>query len=288
MEQIRSITRSDELSELRTIFSQVVIFASINNILQINLILDANAILSDIRWLVCKAHQKDVRTGLIESIDAGTVIAFAPSYIEVEIQKNIPIIADEEGVDPQLFFDCWDSIKQKINFNDCGGPETGYKDPKDVPYLKLYKTTGYPVVTNDSHLSEMGAKTVKIQVTALAKSYSREAVIEYKIKMIGIGTVVLTNATIKAVVELIRSIVKGIHKIPVWALLIVLSGFIYMASNNSFRLYLKTIMETLPPITKECCEKLFSIVLELNTEHSSSKLKANEARKTLLNDIGVS
>ncbi len=287
MEHIKSISRSDELADLRNIFSQGGIFETFNNILQINLILDANVILADIRWLVCKARQKDARTGLIESIDAGTVVVYAPSYLEVEIQKNIPLIAEEEGVDPQLFFNHWNSIKHKINFSDCGGPEAGYADPKDVPYLKLHEVTGYSVITEDKHLAEMGAKAIQIQVMALSKSYSREAVIEYKIKMLGLGTVVLTNASINAAVGLIRSLVKNIPKIPVWAWLIVLVGFVYLVSHESFRNWLRTMMAALPPSAKECCEILFSIVLELSTEHSNAKFKADALKQDLLNKIGV-
>ena len=211
----------------------------------------ANAVLADLRWLVCKAKNPLARTNLIEAIDAETIIAYAPTFLEIEIKKNIPIIASEENVDETLFVEQWEVFREKINFIESGGPVDGAIDPKDMPYVNLHNATGYPVLSEDSHISRMGAKAVSIQVTASALDYSRNAVVEYKIKIGALRTFIITGSMIQAASELIRSLGKALSRIPPWAWLLVVAGFAFILSIECIRFWLKEKISSLPNASKK-------------------------------------
>lgn len=125
--KIQDTTRSDELTGFgfRAMFSEGGLFGQFGHLVQIKLILDANSVLADLRWLVCKAKNSLARTSLLESIDSETIIPFAPTYLNIEVQKNIPLIAREEGVEPSLLFEKWELFRPKITFVDVGGPVEG-------------------------------------------------------------------------------------------------------------------------------------------------------------------
>ncbi len=282
---IRNITRSDELVELREMFSTDGIFAHFGHLVQIELVLDANAVLADIRWFVCKAKCPSARTNLLESIDAETIVAYAPTYIEIEIAKNIPKIAEEEGVEASLLFAQWEVFKSKLQFVECGGPENGAIDPKDVPYVKLHNVTGFPVLSEDPHISKMGAKVIGIQVTALAQNYSREAVIEYKIKVGALTTFTITGAMVKAASDLIRSLGKSLRRIPPWAWLLIIAGFVFALSVDSVRTLLKEKLSTLPEASKKFGHCLIQTLEPVLLEYQKSQAQANAAKAALLGEV---
>lgn len=281
---IKSNTKSDELVALRRMFSDEGLFAQFSQLIQIHLILDANAVLSDLRWLVCKAKSQGARTKLLESLDSETIIAYAPTYLHVEIKKNIPVIAEEEGVDSALLFERWEVYKKKITFIESGGPVEGEIDPKDAPYVNLHKSTGFPVLTEDQHISRMGARVVNIQVTALAHSYGREAVIEYKIKAGFLGVFTITSKMIEAASGLVRSIADYVGRIPAWVLLMVIGVFIYAITFEGFRSWLKQQISVLKGNAKKIALGLYEIMEPVVLEHKSSKEKAMKIAEQLVSE----
>ena len=281
---IRDIARSDELVGLREMFSTDGIFAQLGHLVQIELVLDANAVLADIRWLVCKAKCPSARTNLLESIDAETIVAYAPTYIEIEIAKNIPKIA-EEGIDASLLLAQWEVFKSKIRFVECGGPENGAIDPKDVPYVKLHNITGFPVLSEDPHISKMGAKAISIQVTALAQTYSREAVVEYTIKVGALTTFMITGAMVKAASDLIRSLGQSLRRIPPWAWLLIITGFAFALSVDGVRRWLEEKLSTLPEASKTFGYCLIQTLKPVVLEHQRSQTQANAAKASLLREL---
>ncbi len=278
-------TTSDELSSLRKLFSEDGLFASFGNLFQINLILDANAILKDIRWLACKAKNPNARTSLIEAIDAKTIIAFAPTFLEEEIQKNIPLIAEEEGIEAHLFFKKWEQIKTKINFIESGGPDSQGHDPKDVPYVKLHNEMGYPILSNDSDISKMGAKAIKVELMVYARDYSREAAVEYKLKAGFLGVFVITSSMISVVSDFIRSLKPSIQKIPPWAWLLVLVSIILLLANEGFKNWLTMKVRGLSEQAKENGIKLIEMLEPIILEHQNRQLKANQNKNDLIEKI---
>lgn len=278
-------TKSDELAEIRQIFSENGLFGKYGNLFQIDIILDANTVLADIRWLVCKAKNPNARTSLIESIDARTVIAHAPTFLHVEIEKNIPILADEEGVDASLLFSKWEYLKQKINFLECGGPNEEALDPKDAPYVNAHILTGHPVLSEDSHIPKMGAKIINVCVSTFARDYSRDAVIEYKIKAGALGIIVVTESMIGAAVNLLRSLAAHLKYIPFWAWLLVIAGFAFALSFEAFRTYLLERLKAFSANTVNVAKHLIAQLEPVVLEYKARQERANLAKDKILTEI---
>src|ERR1700693_3099104 len=93
------IIRSDTLPELRRLLEKVPELREyLGKILQVVLVLDACCVQSELRWRVGSRKNAAARTYLHEAMVSGVIVAFAPIFLEVEIQKYIPNIAEDEGV----------------------------------------------------------------------------------------------------------------------------------------------------------------------------------------------
>ena len=280
-------TKSDELADLRRLFTGNGLFSAFGSLLEIKLILDANAVLADIRWLVCKARNQEARTSLIESLDAETIVAYAPTYLEIEIIKNIPLIASNEKVDPKLLFEKWELLKNKIIFIESGEPVDGELDPKDAPYVRLHEATGHPVLSTDRHIPKMGAKVISIQITAHAKDYSRCAAIEYKIKAGALGAFYISATVIKAASDFLRSLTPALKRIPSWAWLLLIGLFAWAMTCERVRNWLKIKIEALTESSKNLSVNLMELLQPIILEYQENNKKTTAAKKLALKEINA-
>lgn len=278
---IKDITSSDELALFRELFSKDGGFAQFGEIFQLNLILDANTILSEIRWHCAKREKQHARTSLLESINSSVIVAHAPIFLKKEVISNIPKIASEIGVDAEFLVKFWEEYEKNINFIDSGGPGDSDIDPKDVPYSRLHEATGYPIATRDSDLSKMGAKIVEIEVSTLTRDYSRNAAVQYKIAMAGIGTVYISQALIRSAVAVIKSLVQNVSKVPAWAWLLLIGGCIWAWSYPAFRSWLSRLVESLPENSKALGSTLLVEISNLGIEYIESAEEANRIREKI-------
>lgn len=284
--EFRKTTKSDDLAGLREIFSEGGPFEQFGNILQVNLILDANTVLSDIQWLSAKAKSNEVRTSLLESIDSSVVNAFAPTFLVEEVLKHIPKISQETGSDESSLLLHWEKYREKIIFIDTGGPAPSDIDPKDMPYVRLQELTGYPIATRDKDIALMGAKAVKVEISTLTRDYSRNAAIQYKIAATGIGTLYITEGLIRAAVGLIKSLVNNISRIPAWAWMLLIGGCIWAWSNISIRTWLLQAFEILPENSQIFGKIFIDEISQIFLEHSNYVLESERLRKRLSSELG--
>jgi len=279
--------RSDQLPILRRMFSEKGMFAQFGHLFQIKIVLDANAVLADLRWLVCKAKKPDARTNLLEAIESETIVVFAPTYLNVEIEKNIPLIAKEEGFDPNLLLKKWLLYKKNITFIESGGPEKNAIDPKDVPYVKLHMATGYSVLTRDSHISKMGAKAVGVEITASAKNYARSAVIEYTIKAGYLGAFIVTGSIIGAAATFVREALGQKGRIPSWVWMMVVSLFVLAICFKGIRGLLLQEIQNISSSANGAAKSLFNTLEPVFLDYQRSQLAATESRDQLLKKVEV-
>src|SRR6267378_1431991 len=93
------IIRSDTLPQLRRLVEKLPALREFfGDVLEVILVLDACCVQGELRWRVGARKNPAARTYLHEAMVSGVVVAFAPFFLEVEIQKYIPKIAEDEGV----------------------------------------------------------------------------------------------------------------------------------------------------------------------------------------------
>lgn len=283
----KDITTSDDLCLLRELFSKDGGFAQFGEIFQLNLILDANTILSEIRWLCAKREKQHARTSLLESIDSTVIVAHAPTFLKEEVISHIPKIASEIGVNSELLITHWEEFEKKITFTDSGGPGDSEIDPKDIPYSRLHEATGFPIATRDRDLAEMGAKIVEIEISTLTRDYSRNAAVQYKIALAGIGTIFISQALIRSAIAVIRSLAQKVSRVPAWAWLLLIGGCIWAWSYPAFRSWLSRIVESLPEDSKALGSVLLVEISNLGIEYIESAEEASRIREIISKEYDI-
>jgi predicted nucleic acid-binding protein len=154
---------------------------------------DVNVVLGDLLWMATR-RQPEGRTNLLEAMDAGTVLAFAPRALESKVLEKIDVLAEEEGVSAERLREEWVLYRKRISFHDPQPQERPaiVPDPEDLPYLDLHLELATDAVySQDRHLRMMGAPVIdKKQVLAL-RNYSRAAASRTTLQFAGGVTIVL-------------------------------------------------------------------------------------------------
>lgn len=279
--------KSDDLPRLREVFLNNPWFLWAVNIVQIPLIVDASAIIEDIRWLSCVAENPKARTNLLEAIQAKTVVAYAPTFLDEELEKNIRLIAEEEDVSVETLQVHWERYRRHLHFVDCGGPDDTYLDPKDAPYVKLQRKLDAPVSTRDSHFAQMGVPIISVERIAAARDYSREAAVEYTIKIAGIGSLIISAAMMRGAWELLRSLGIQIQRLPGWISLVVICIACAALLSERTRTWLLEKVKLWGPGTREAIIGFADELRPLFEQHYESQRRANESRNVLVDRVDV-
>jgi len=279
--------RSDDLPILRDIFQNIQTFLRFPEIVQIPLIVDASAIIEDIRWLSCIASNTEARTNLLEAIESQTILAYAPTYIDEELAKNIPIVAAEEGVSVELLETQWGRFRQSLRLIDCGGPDERFLDQKDAPYVKLQREIDAPVSSRDPHFNQMGVPLISVKIIRAAKDYSREAAVEYSIKIAGVGSLMVSTAIVRGAWELLRSLGVEVRRLPSWLWLVVLGAVCAAVTSERVQEWLTQKAKLWGPDVRHAMMTLIEELAPLIEQHYESQRRANELRSVLVEKVDV-
>jgi len=171
------IIRSDTLPELRRVLEKLPALREyLGDVLQVVLVLDACCVQSELRWRVGARKNPTARTYLHEAMVSGVVVAFAPFFLEAEIQKYILKIAEDEGVLVDRVQEEWKEFKVLIRFYEPAQSKLpgSSVDPKDIDYLQvLDQVNGDFVYTSDSDFLKMGARVMPSGLDRVLRDYAR-------------------------------------------------------------------------------------------------------------------
>lgn len=276
MRSSEPIIKSDTLANLRPIFEEGEFLEAFGKIFQVNLIVDANVIIADLRWLALKRKNPDARPQLLEVLQAQTIKAFAPTFLHDELRVNIPLLAAKENLPQEELEAHWETYKALISFIDVGGPEEGQQDPKDVPYLRLQTEIDALIVSNDSDIQQMGGSVVNVTLIAQLCTYSREAAIEYNLKIGGVLTIRISSALLIVTSQFVWSLMPRVKKIPKWVWLLCLAMIAAGMAYPTTRIWIQNNLRSLSGRSKKLGIALFNHISPLILEHERAKQAAQE------------
>jgi predicted nucleic acid-binding protein len=266
--------QSETLVSLRSLVDQSPLFKHFQGIFQLTVIIDANIILRDLLWLTKKRVKPDARSELKELLDAETVLAIAPTFLQEEIVHHIQKFSDERSIPHNVLMAEWETYKARIRFVDVGGPDQTFLDPKDAPYIKLQRQSGHLIYSRDTDILRMGGMTAPPILFANLRLYSRQVVIEYTLKAGGQGTLVVTFALAAAVTKFTRALVGRASKGFLWtAALVIVCALIY----GPTRQFLKNLVAGLPEKSQRLGGWLSAEFAALADEHEKAKEAAGSA-----------
>jgi predicted nucleic acid-binding protein len=193
----------------------------IGSAVQLRVVVDSNAVLADLRWLVLKRRDAAARTNLMETVAAGTVELFAPSYLLVEVNEKIIRICREEELDSSAMFAEWAAYQKQIKIIQPDRTlvqryESGV-DPKDAPFLALADAVqASGILSSDAHIPLMGGRVLSIDFMLSMRDYSRAAAVELQIKVMGLSLGYVAVAAAAALAKSLRAVLAGISNSPTW------------------------------------------------------------------------
>lgn len=272
--------RSDALKEYRKLCEEGAPFAQLASLFQVNLILDANVIIKELIWATTKRKNPLGRSDLLEVLEVETVVAWAPTFLEREVEKNFAVVVGK-GAKREDVVAHWVHLRALINFVDVGGvpdDEVKYRDPKDVPYILLQRRIEATIVTADKDVAAMDGRVAPIAVLATLRAYSRAAAVQVTLQVSGYT---IGSLGLRALVHITRVASSGVKKVAanvpreMWlaVLGILCLALVIPASRNWLRLQMQTLTGPLGT----AAEGLVQLSSALATDFRQKKLATNNA-----------
>lgn len=273
--------QSDTLKEFRELYSDGAPLAFLASLFQVDLILDANVVIRELTWATTKRKNPDGRSDLLEVLEVETVVAWAPTFLETEVEKYIPrIIA--KGAKPEDLAEHWARLRARINLVDVGGvPEDSleYRDRKDVPYIRLQQKINATIVTADKDIAGMGGTSVPpIAVMATLRAYSRAAAVQVTFQVSGYMLSSVSLNALSGTAKFLYSKARiAMAKVPREVWLCVLAALCVAVVVPASRAWLQKRLEALAGPLGIAVEAIARVTTTLATEYRTRKIEADEA-----------
>lgn len=239
----------------------------LENKLEMSLIVDANAVISD-----ALAYVEKGKSFLMEISKSPFLKMRAPDWLKQELDKKIPEIAGKRKISEEEFRKAVFDILEKVEleyltdssayFAAC--LKVGYKDPKDVPYVALYfSVKSHGILTKDRDITNLsGIKTWEKpgQVGKIIGIFEEGA---FSFLVIGEGlapvlrflfeTFITVLSSIweiikslgNAIYSLVNGVVKTISNFPEWVKTLLLAAGVIVIHNDRVRTVIVDALNTL-------------------------------------------
>src|SRR5258708_12221901 len=135
--RLDQIIRSDSLPHMSALCERSPFFHQVvDKTLQIRLVLDANIVQRELRWRVGSRQKQEAKTALHEAIEAGVIVALAPTALEEEINEHVADIANYANVSQDRVPHDWSKFRTFIHFYhpQLTHPTDKYFYPNDIPH----------------------------------------------------------------------------------------------------------------------------------------------------------
>lgn len=250
---------------------------------QVRLVIDANIVIADLRWLAVKRTSPAARTVLEEVIASGTVVAYVPGFLHEEVEKHLPRIADEAGVPVARLVELWTAYRAILRSVDMPSSRSARgrapaRDPKDLPYIELQVAVAAAAVyTNDTDITAMQAPVVGPSVLTAARGYARSASISFTIRFGGVLVVSASLLALTAVAWLATALATRIRELPEWVQVFLLGATVAALARPATREWLLERTHRLAPGARELLRGLVPMVLDATERARAAQRDADVA-----------
>jgi hypothetical protein len=284
--------KSDDLMQLRRFFEEhATMLHAIRPLFKIQIIIDTNVVIRDLIRLAKRGDAQE-RSWIQELCAAGTLTACAPSILDAEVRRNLPLVAKERHVSLPLMVAQWEVYLRSIAFIDAPDKtvllDTDVRHPNDLPYIWLQQRTDALIYTNDKDIPAMGGRTIGYTVIAHLCDYSRNAAVEYTIKYQGIILASIGVGLAKQVFSFLRSLSVHARRMPSWIWLIGGAAVLIALLHPRVRMAVVSHLCSLPPKARQLGSVLAEMTEPFMIAHSEAKRNADTALENAIVEIGKS
>lgn len=249
---------------------------------QLRLVVDANVVLADLRWLVLSRKNPDARTDLEEVIAARAVVVYVPESLHAEVEKGIRDIAADEGLSADQLLSEWG--RYRVILRTLRAPATAEarellagRDPTDMPYIDLQiALQAAAIYTNDWDLGDT-APVVDSALVRSARDYARAASISITIQMGGVFVVGGGIAVLSAGVQLVRALARKARGLPEGVQVLLVGLALAMLLHPNVRAWFRDQLRRLLPRIREAVRIAGPHILAVARQRSSEEARAREA-----------
>lgn len=267
------IAPPDALNSFRDFVADYPFLSSLAQLYRVRFILDANVVLADLRWIATR-KKPEARSSLQEVLAAGTVIAFAPPQLEVEVLRHLPRVASEDGIPLEVLQTEWAAFRTYIRFRTAADaePPEYVQDPDDLPYLHLRAQLGAEAIyTKDSDLVAMQAPVVDAEIILALRDYSRAASLDVSIKMGGTMVVAASGGMLLMLWEGLRELFRALGELPAWMKWLLAGVVAAAVVHPTGRKWIGQVARGLPPYVKGFLDVVMPLVLQGVVEADRSR-----------------
>lgn len=284
--------RSDALSWLQDFYKDGALLAQFASFVKLRVIVDANAVLKDLRWLVKNRKNEGARPSLLELLEARAITAYAPTFLAHEVSKHIVTIAVEQGLDEAGMRAYWCRYQALIVFVDVGGPTENDGtciDHKDVPYIELQRRIAAPILTEDPHITMMGGQASRTSITVTIRAYARASAMQMSLEVAGAVTL---NVSLKALLTTARRVQMTIGptlaKVPRGAWLLVVGTICLALLHPTSRRRLVEMLEGILGKAGSALAVILPILESLQADHAAAREAGRNALAEAMKELGAS
>lgn len=234
---------------------------------QLRLVIDTNAVLEELVFLVRSRKNPAARTNLQEVIDSGAVAAFAPSKLREEVARHIPRLAVERGIPEEALARAWRQYESRIKYVDVGPVSDAaaieVADPDDLPFVYLYREINADaVLTRDRHIRLMGARSVRLEALIHVREYARAKAPEVMLKAGAVVVTIPVAVVGQALWGLSKAAVRKFAGLPPWLQFLLLGGALAVGINPRSR---RAVLNSVSPLVAKLKEPAAALTQVLGT-----------------------
>ena len=253
------------------------LFASINQFVQLRVVIDANFVISDLLQKI--NHPERGKTALEELIRASVIEVHAPRWLEKDLASAIQQVSNKGKVTEAQLRSAWSDYQPLIKWDErWDKPPKKFKptdDPKDLPYVLLAEFIGaHGVLSNDHDIERMGGNRLSLDFVLSTRQYARAAVVSVSISVSGKFVGVMAIESLARVMAAIKSNLAKLS--PKWKL-VLLGAAVFVVLHPRSRAWLIDLLRKFGPTAR--------VVLETVTALATLEAKKREDAKAHLTNV---
>lgn len=253
----------------------------IGSIFQLRLVIDTNAVISDLLWMARRKREEN-KTAIIEVIQAGTLIAYAPVQLKYEIEEHLPKIANKKNIPFEKIQNEWLAYQQYLEFIEIDEEELikyeNSVDPKDAPFVILSEILNVAgVISNDPHIEQLGGKRIALDIRLSLRDYSRTAAVAFSIRLGGVALSYVSVGLLAALGKGVGKLLQAIINLPDKAKMLLIAGLVLVFLMPSTRSRLFAYFQSVKGLFGETWEQISPSIAEL-IQDASEKGKEAELK----------
>jgi predicted nucleic acid-binding protein len=245
---------------------------------EIRVVFDTSVIIGDIRFLASKRRDPDARTALQELLASGIIVGYFPAESLDEVERKLDELAGRYQISRPTLASLWEDYRTLLRVCSIAAlpltdDERSFRDPTDVPFLRLQRLVGAHAVFSTDQDFLAGAKAVApVVVRVELREFARAQTLYLSVV---VGGTVTVSIPLVSVLRLIEAIVRLLAATPRWLPFALIVAAVVVLAHPRWRaraaVSLHAIAHAAPKIWEAVRPALETLVVQVAEADERSK-----------------